>query len=91
MLPESSKFLQLLNGTVNKIYFLIDLDSIHNKVSSDYSLKICVSRAVFPMLIVNDFHSTNPYKMSISERSVTCRFCSGIVLIYSISIRYWYT
>ena len=57
--------------------FLIDLDSIHNKLSSDYRLKMFLtpfSLLVFPILIVNRFFSTNPYKMSSFERSVTCRF-----------------
>ena len=43
---------------------------------------IYISRAVFPILIVHHFLHTNPYKMSIFQRSVTCRFSSGIVLTY---------
>ena len=37
-----------------------------------------VSRAVFPVLMVNHFISTNPYKLLIFERSVTCRFFCGL-------------
>ena len=35
---------------------------------------IYVSRAIFPILMVLHFLRTNPYQMSIFERSVTCRF-----------------
>ena len=42
--------------------FLVDLESIQHKLSSNYSLNICFSRR------------TNPYKMSIFQRSVTCSF-----------------
>ena len=48
---------------------LIDLDSIDNKVSFDYSL-IYVSHAVFSQMI-NHFLSTNLHKMTIFKRSVT--------------------
>ena len=38
-------FLRLLDANVDNIYnVLIDLDSIHNKPSSDYSLNICFLR-----------------------------------------------
>ena len=59
--------------------FFIDLNSIHNRLSSDYW--IYVSRAVF-LMIVNDFLSPNSYKLPIFERSVTCRFfrkCTHLV------------
>ena len=35
---------------------------------------IYISRAVFPILMVHHFLHTNPYKMSIFQRSVTCSF-----------------
>ena len=49
--------------------FLIDLESIHNKLSSDYSLNICFSRR-FPC---TDGQSFSQYKLSIFEKLVTCR------------------
>ena len=54
--------------------FLIDFESIQHKLSSDYTLNIYVSRAVFPLLMVHHFLHINLYKMSIFERSVTCSF-----------------
>ena len=53
--------------------FLIDLENIQHKLSSDYS-SLKGSRAVFPVLMVHHFLRTNPHKMSIFERSVTCGF-----------------
>ena len=53
--------------------FFIDLESIQHKFSSDYSLNICFSRR-FPYIDGPSFLHTNPYKMSIFERSVTCSF-----------------
>ena len=35
---------------------------------------IYVSRVVFPILMILHFLRTNPYQMSIFERSLTCRF-----------------
>ena len=35
---------------------------------------IYVSRSIFSILMVHHFLSTNPYKMSIFQRSVTCSF-----------------
>ena len=49
-------------------------------LSFDYSLNIC-SRALFSIAMVHHFLRTNPYKISIFERSVTCSFFSGIVHI----------
>ena len=63
------------------IIFLIDLDTIHIIVW------IYVSRVVFRILMVNHFLSTNPYKLSVFERSITCRFFSRIVLIYWQKLR----
>ena len=58
------------------IIFLIALKSIQHKLSSDYSLYIYMysSRAVFPILMVHHFLRTNPNKMSVFQRSVTCSF-----------------
>ena len=52
--------------------FFIDLESIHHKLSSDYSLNL-YSRC-FPYVDGPSFLYTNPYKMSIFQRSVTCSF-----------------
>ena len=68
--PESSQFCRLLDEIVDKTFF-IDLDSIRNKLLSDYSLNLCFSGR-FPTLMINHFPSTNPYKMSGFERSVAC-------------------
>ena len=49
------------------------LESIQHKLSFDYGLSIYFSRRFFHI----DgpwFFRTNPYKMSIFQRSVTCRF-----------------
>ena len=87
--------------------FLIDLESIQHRLSSDYSLNRCFSRRfpyidgpsfslykllqnihfskvgkmhcfqelyVLPTLMVHHFLCTNPYKISIFQRSVTCIF-----------------
>ena len=56
-----------------KYNFFDDLESIQHKLSSDYSLSIYLSRR-FPILMVHHFLRTNPYKMSIFQRSVTCSF-----------------
>ena len=60
--------------------FLIDLESIQHKLSSDYSLIIYISRAVFSIsirfLYIHHFLRANPYKMSIFQRSVTSSFFS---------------
>ena len=53
--------------------FLIDLESIQHKLSSDYSLNIYFPRR-FPCIDGPSFLRTNPYKMSIFQRSVTCSF-----------------
>ena len=46
-------------------------------------VRISISWAVFPILIVHHSLRTNPYKMSIFQRSVTCSFffknCSHIL------------
>ena len=60
---------------------MIDLDNIHNKLSSDYSLNMCFF-AIFPILMVNHFLRAKPLQNVHFERSVTCRFirklCSHI-------------
>ena len=56
-----------------------DLESIQHKVSSDYSSNVFL-RAVFLILKVH-LH-TRPYKMFVSERSVTFSFFPVIVLTY---------
>ena len=56
---------------MRKIFF-IDLKSIQHKLSSDYSLNIYFSRRFPYQLVVHHFLRTNPYKMSIFQRSVTC-------------------
>ena len=50
------------------IFFLIGLDNIQNKLSSDYSLNIpfCIALSI---LLVNHFLGRNPYEFSIFERS----------------------
>ena len=63
------------------IIFLIDLESIQHKLSSDYSLNIYFSRR-FPYIDSHHFLRTNPYKILIFRRSVTCSFFSGTVLTY---------
>ena len=50
--------------------FLIDLESIQNKLSTDYSLTMYFSRR-FPHI---DGPSFSPYKKSILQRSITCSF-----------------
>ena len=50
------------------------LESVQRKLSSDYILNIYFSRAVFPILMAHHFLRTNPYKMSIFQRSITCSF-----------------
>ena len=51
------------------IIFLINLESIQHKLSSENSLNIYISSAVFSILMVHHFLHTNPYKM--------CRFFKG--------------
>ena len=62
--------------------FLIDLESIQHKLSSDYSLNIYFSRR-FPFV---DGPSFSPYKplqnVDFSKVGITCSFFSGIVLTY---------
>ena len=52
---------------------MIDLESIQHKLSSDYSLNMYFSRC-FPFIDGPSFFRTDPYKMSIFQRSVTCSF-----------------
>ena len=55
--------------------FLIDLESIQHKLSSDYGLNICMLLAPFFLyFVVHHFLPTNSYKMSSFERSVICSF-----------------
>ena len=74
--PESSKFRRLLDGKVDKVYIFLSIWRAFN-ISSH------LIRAVFPILMVCHFLRTNPYKMSIFERLVTCSFffrnCSHIL------------
>ena len=75
-MPESSKFRRLLDGLI-RYNFLVDLESIQHKLSSDYSLNIYVSRAIW---MVHNSLRTIPYKMPIFERSVTCSFFQELYL-----------
>ena len=59
----------------------IDLESIQHKLLSDYSLNIRFL-GLFPYIDGPSFSRTNPYKISIFERLVTCtvfRNCSHIL------------
>ena len=64
------------------IIFLIDLESIQHKLSSDYSLNICFSRR-FPYI---DSPSFSPYKplqnVDFSKVGNKLFFFSGIVLTF---------
>ena len=53
--------------------FLIDLESIQHKLSSDYSLNVYFSRR-FPCIDGPSFSPYKPYKMSSFQRSVICSF-----------------
>ena len=73
---ESTKFRQLLDGKVDKVF---DLESIQLKLSSDHSLTIWFSRS-FPNIDGLSFSPYKPYKMAIFETSVTCTFLQELYL-----------
>ena len=60
--------------------FLIDLESIQHRLSSNYSLNMCFSRR-FPYIDGPSFFRTNPNEMSIFERSFALfsRNCAHIL------------
>ena len=60
--------------------FLVDLESVQHKLSSDKSLNTCYSSR-FSHIDGPSFSSIKVYRMSIVERSLTFSL-SGILLAY---------
>ena len=70
--PECSKFCRLLDGKVDKAYF-IDLESIQHKLSSDYGLNMSFPSR-FTYIDGPSFYPYKPLQNVLFERSGNTQF-----------------